>query len=192
MFDLFRSREKAVRIVLGAILLVVSLSMLTYLIPNYNTGGSSDVIVAEIGKDTITLPEVQRDVQNTMQRPPVASRTRCPTSFPSVVDQMITDRALAYEATQLGFQVTDTDLADAIRQLIPSLFPDGKFVGKDAYAAVLAQQSVTIPEFEEDLKRQILITKLREIAVEGTIVTPAKSRRLTADRTRRSRSSTSS
>ena len=171
MFDLFRSREKAVRIVLGAILGLVSLSMLTYLIPNYNSGGSSDVIVAEIGKDTITLPEVQRGVQNTMkgrQLPPEL----LPNFVPQVVDQMITDRALAYEATQLGFQVTDTDLADAIRQLIPSLFPEGKFVGKDAYAAFLAQQSVTIPEFEEDLKRQILITKLREIAVEGTIVTP--------------------
>ena len=58
---------------------------------------------------------------------------------------MITDRALAYEATQLGFQVSDEDLADAIRQLMPSLFPDGKFVGKDAYASVLAQNNVTIP-----------------------------------------------
>jgi peptidyl-prolyl cis-trans isomerase D len=171
MFDLFRSREKAVRIVLGAILGLVSLSMLTYLIPNYNSGGTSDTIVAEIGKDTITLTEVQRGVQNTMkgrQLPPEL----LPNFVPQVVDQMITDRALAYEAAQLGFQVTDADVADAIRQLVPSLFPDGKFVGKDAYAAFLAQQSVTIPEFEEDLKRQILITKLREIAVEGTIVTP--------------------
>ena len=69
MFDLFRSREKSVRILLGFLLLVVAVSMLTYLIPNYNQGGSSgnDVIVAEIGKDTITLPEVQRLVQMTMR-----------------------------------------------------------------------------------------------------------------------------
>jgi peptidyl-prolyl cis-trans isomerase D len=173
MFDLFRSREKAVRILLGAILLLVSLSMLTYLIPSYNNGGSSDTVVAQIGRDTITLPEVQRNVQGTMrdrQLPPEL----LPNFVPRVVDQMITDRALAYEATQLGFQVSDQDLADAIRQLMPSLFPDGKFVGKDAYAAMLAQNNVTIPEFEADLKQQILITKLREIAVEGTIVTPAE------------------
>jgi len=173
MFDLFRSREKAVRILLGAILLLVSLSMLTYLIPNYNTGGSSDNVVAQIGRDTITLPEVQRNVQGTMrdrQLPPEL----LPNFVPRVVDQMITERALAYEATQLGFQVSDQDLGDAIRQLMPSLFPDGKFVGKDAYAAMLAQNNVTIPEFEADLKQQILVTKLREIAVEGTIVTPAE------------------
>jgi peptidyl-prolyl cis-trans isomerase D len=55
---------------------------------------------------------------------------------------------------------------------VPSLFQDGRFVGKDAYAAMLAQQNITIAEFETDLKRQILITRLRNVALEGTIVSP--------------------
>jgi peptidyl-prolyl cis-trans isomerase D len=89
-----------------------------------------------------------------------------------MVDQMVTDRAVAYEAARLGFQVTDADLADTIRQTAPGLFQDGKFVGKDAYAAMLAQQNITIEQFESDLRRQLLITRLREVAIEGTIVTP--------------------
>ena len=89
-----------------------------------------------------------------------------------MVDQLVTERALAYEAARLGFQVTDADLADTIRQTAPGLFQDGKFVGKDAYASMLAQQNITIAEFESDLRRQILITRLREVAIEGTIVTP--------------------
>ena len=68
--------------------------------------------------------------------------------------------------------MTDADLADTIRQTAPGLFQDGRFVGKDAYAAMLAQQNVTIAEFESDLRRQILINRLREVAIEGTIVTP--------------------
>jgi peptidyl-prolyl cis-trans isomerase D len=173
MFDLFRSREKSVRILLGALLLLVALSMLTYLVPSYNTGSSaSDTIVAEIGKDdAITLQEVQTLIRNTVrgrQLPPEI----LPNYVPQMVDQMVTDRALAWEAAQLGFQVTDADLADTIRQSAPSLFQDGRFVGKDAYAAMLAQQNVSIGEFESDLRRQILIMRLRNVAMEGTIVTP--------------------
>jgi peptidyl-prolyl cis-trans isomerase D len=79
---------------------------------------------------------------------------------------------MAYEAERLGFQVSDADVADTIKQLVPSLFQDGKFVGKDAYANMLAAQNMTIEQFENDLKRQVLITRLRDVAVEGTVVTP--------------------
>ena len=172
MFDLFRSRDKAVRILLGALLLLVALSMLTYLIPSYNTGSDpSDIVVAEVGKQAITLPEVQRLIQNTIkgrQLPPEI----LPNFVPQMVDQMITERALAYEAERLGFQVTDAQLADGIRQNFPTLFPDGKFVGPDMYAGFLAQQNLTIAEFEADVRRQMLITRLRGVAYEGTIVTP--------------------
>ena len=133
MFDLFRSRDKAVRILLGGILVVVSLSMLTYLIPNYNTGSNpSDVVVAEVGGEEITLPEVQRLIQNNMrgrQLPPEI----LPNFIPQMIDNMVTDRAMAFEAGRLGFQVTDAQLADAIRQNVPTLFPEGKFVGTDMY-----------------------------------------------------------
>jgi len=175
MFDLFRSRDKAVRILLGGILVVVSFSMLTYLIPNFNTGASdpSDMVVADIGKNPLTLPEVQTLIQQTMrgrQIPP----SILPNYIPQMVDEMILQRALAYEAEALGFQVTDAQVTDAIRETIPSLFPDGKFVGKDAYAAMLAQQNLSIAQFEDDLRRQLLLGRLRAVALEGIIVTPSE------------------
>ena len=170
MFDLFRSREKSVRILLGALLMVVALSMLTYLVPQYNTGAPTpDSVVASVGKDEITSGDVTRLIQATMrgrQLPPDLVATY----IPQMVDEMVNERALAYEATKLGFEVSDTDVRGSIQQMVPSLFPDGKFAGKDAYAAMLAEQQMTIPEFEANLRRQILITKLREVAVEGTIV----------------------
>jgi len=63
MFDLFRSRDKVVRFMLGGLLVLVALSMLTYLIPSYGDGGANDMVVARIGKDEVTLPEVQRYIQ---------------------------------------------------------------------------------------------------------------------------------
>ena len=174
MFDLFRSRDKMVRILLGALLGVVALSMLTYLVPNYNTGSSSsDMVVAEIGKETITLPEMQRVIQATIRGRQLPTEI-LPTYIPQMVDQMVTERAMAMEAERLGYQVSDADVADSIRQMVPSLFPDGKFVGKETYAAMLAQQNMTIDQFEADLKRQVAISRFRDIAMEGTIVTPAE------------------
>jgi peptidyl-prolyl cis-trans isomerase D len=172
MFDLFRSREKSVRILLGALLVLVGLSMLTYLIPNYNSGGSTnDVVVAEVGGEEITLPQIQRVLQAQLrgrQMPPEV----LPAYIPNMIDNVINEHALAYQAKKLGFEVTDAQVGDAVRTYIPNLFQDGKFVGKDTYAAVLAQQNMTIPEFETELRRQLLITRLRDVALEGTVVTP--------------------
>jgi peptidyl-prolyl cis-trans isomerase D len=171
MFDLFRSRDKAVRILLGALLLLVAFSMLTYLVPNYNNGTtSSDTVIAEVGKTTITLAETQRLIQSTIRSRQLPTEI-LPTYIPQMLDQMVTDRAMELEATRLGIQVSDADVAEAIRQLVPSLFPDGKFVGKEAYASMLAQQNMTIDQFESDLKRQVAISRLRDIALEGTVVT---------------------
>ncbi len=174
MFDLFRSREKSVRILLGALLVLVALSMLTYLIPNYNTGGdTSDMIVAEVGKDVVTTVDVQRMIQNAVkgrQLPPEVLGT----FVPQMVEGMINERAMAYEAERLGYQVSDADVVQAIQTMAPGLYQDGKFVGKESYAAMLAQQNMTIAEFERDLRRSLLINRVRGLAVEGVVVTPGE------------------
>src|SRR5689334_7778441 len=123
MFDLFRSREKSVRIMLGGLLLVVAISMLTYLIPNYNTGGYSgtETVVAEIGKDRIYLAELQRLVQSTIRNRQLPAEI-LPNYLPQMIDQMITERAMVYEAERLGYQVSDAEVAEAIRQMVPNLF----------------------------------------------------------------------
>jgi peptidyl-prolyl cis-trans isomerase D len=171
MFDLFRNRERLVRIFLIALMLVLAASMLTYLVPSYNNGTtSSDMVIAEIGNDAITLAETQRLIQSTIRGRQLPMEI-LPNYIPQMVDQMVTERAMMYEAERLGLQVSDADVADSIRQMVPSLFPDGKFVGKEAYAGMLAQQNMTIDQFETDLKRQVLLTRMRDIAMEGTIVT---------------------
>jgi peptidyl-prolyl cis-trans isomerase D len=173
MFDLFRSREKGMRIMLGVMGGMLGLSMLTYLIPNYNSGGgsSSDFVVAEVGKQPITIQEVQQILNSAMRGRQVPPEL-LPSYVPQVVENMITEHALEYEAERLGFEVTDSQMVDAIKQYVPNLFQDGRFVGKEAYAALLAQQNLSIPEFERTIRRQLLITRLRDVALEGTVVTP--------------------
>src|SRR5215813_6104447 len=114
MFDLFRSREKSIRYLLGALLVLVALSMLTYLIPNYDTGqGRTDNVVAEVGRDPITLQDVQRALQN-MTRGRNVPPELMSTFIPQIVENLINERALAYEAQRLGYQVSDAEVAQAI------------------------------------------------------------------------------
>ena len=172
MFDLFRSRDKAVRLMLGGLLLVVAVSMLTYLVPNYDTNGpTGNLVLATVGGEDIHADEVERVVQNYTrgkQLPP----DMIPIYIPQMVDGIITDRAMAYEAQRLGFQVSSDLLRTTIMQEAPVFFPEGRFVGKDQYVAMLAQQGLTPEAFEANIKQQILITRLQDVAVEGTVVTP--------------------
>jgi peptidyl-prolyl cis-trans isomerase D len=170
MFDLFRSRAKATRYLMGGLLMMVAIMMVVTLIPGINAPSRTDSqVLAEIGGEALTAPEVQRTVQAQLQNkafpPQMAS-----VFIPQIVDQMIAEYAMAFEAERLGFDVTDTDVANAIRAMMPQLFDGENFAGREAYAAVLAQQNATIPQFERILRRQLLIEKLQSLSMEGIVV----------------------
>jgi peptidyl-prolyl cis-trans isomerase D len=173
MFDLFNS-QRAKKYVMSGILVLVSASMLLYLVPNYNSGSNGpDAVVAKIGSTTITEAEARQNI-TTQTRGQKIPAEIIPNYVPNMIQNMISDRAMEYEAHKLGLEVSDRDLADYLRQNMPNLFPDGKFVGTDIYAAMLRQQGMSIDQFESDLKRTMLIGKLREVAIEGSVVTPAE------------------
>jgi peptidyl-prolyl cis-trans isomerase D len=171
MFDLFRSRAKAVRIMLGAMLTVVALSMLVYLIPGTGitaADSSTDQVVAEIGKSVVTVGEVQTTLRQQLQAqrlPPEFAATY----IPQLVDQTIADRAVAYEAQQLGFRVSDRDLANTLRSLPFGSFPP------DQYQQYVEQQlGTTVPAFEDNMRANDYAQSILLMVDNGAIVTPAE------------------
>jgi len=143
MFDLFRSRDKAVRILLGAILLVVCVSMVGYLIPGQGatgfTGAGDENVLAKVGDQKITTMEALQAIQAAMQGRNLPPEIR---GFyaPQVVEQLINDQAMAYEAKRLGIEVSDDDVRTAIASQLPPAFfkPDGT-VDQDMLTAALTQ-----------------------------------------------------
>lgn len=171
MFDLFRSRAKVVRYLLGALLLLVAFSMVITLVPGFGGGGyAADNIIAEIGDETITVRDVQVNIQQQLQNN-VFSKDMTGVYVPIVINQMIADRAVSYQAERMGFQVTDAGVALTVQSLLPQLFQDGQFVGAEAYAGFLSRMNLTIPEFESNIRKQMVLLKLTNIALEGEIVT---------------------
>jgi len=173
MFDLFRSRERTVRYLLGALLLLVAASMVITLVPGYGTGwagGSDPTILAEVGDHRVTAQDVRKIIQREVKGN--IPEGMASVYVPSVVQQLVAFRATALMAQEMGFRVTDEELARIVRELYPQLWPGGTFAGKEAYAQFLASQNLTIPEFEETLRTQVLQARLDTLALESTIVTP--------------------
>jgi peptidyl-prolyl cis-trans isomerase D len=172
MFDLFRSRAKAVRYVLGAVLMLVAVSMVVTLIPGFGSGGGdrNDQIVAEVGKEVLSAHDVQVRVQNILRGGEVPS-SMLAIYVPQIVDEEITTRAVVYEAKRLGLAVSEADVARAIRSFAPMLYQGGKFVGREAYGAYLAQMNFTIPEFEKNVASEMLLTQMKNLVGEGVVVT---------------------
>lgn len=178
MFDLFRSRDKAVRILLGVLLGLVGFSMVTYLIPGQgqtydSSNPDNNQVLATVGKDSLTNQEVSKVVTN------ITRNRQMPAELlsiyvPQIVQQMISDRALEYEAKRLGMKVSDEETDNAILDTLPAeLVKNGK-VDANTFNQVLAQQGVTMAQLRGDTARQLLVTRLKQMVSEGVVVSQAE------------------
>jgi parvulin-like peptidyl-prolyl isomerase len=166
MFHLFRSRDKAVRI--------VGLSMVTYLIPNM--GNTTDTnadssVVASIGKTELTTQEVSRQIQNQIknrQMPPELLAIE----VPQLIQQMINDRSMAFGAGRLGIKVSDDEIDNAILDTLPAELTKGGKVDSATLNGLLQQQGLTMSDVRTDMYRQLLISRLQQIVAEGVVVSP--------------------
>jgi peptidyl-prolyl cis-trans isomerase D len=113
--------------------------------------------------------EVQRTLQGALrgkQFPPEMLQNYVPT----LVDQMIAERAVAYQASKMGFSISEEELGNALRSMLGNILQGG--FDKERYTAFLAQQNMTVADFEGNVRKQMLLTKLRNIVLEGVVVTP--------------------
>lgn len=176
MFDLFRSREKSVRILLGALLVLVAASMLVYLIPG-GPGGpsvSGQNVVAAVGGDKITTNDVQRAVQRITQGQANLPKGIIAMYIPSIVNQLIEGKAMAYKAREMGIRISDQELGNAIEaEFAPQL--GGKFDLK-VYQMVLSQQDMTPTQYEDIRREAMLAARLENIELQSLIVSDADAR----------------
>ena len=174
MFNLFRSRDKLVRYLLGAMLLVVAASMVTYLIPNTgytNTTDGSDPILADVGTLKVTLAETQAAVDRMVKSgriPPDSLEVY----LPQFVDQMIQERAIASAFEQMGIRVTDEEVLIGLMSVYPQFFQNGKLTSKDQLEQQLAAQGLTLQDGIEGMRQALILRKVQNITSTGVVVTP--------------------
>ena len=168
-------RKTTVRIVLGGVLVLISGAMVLTMAPISPLGNGGTVsadAVATVGGENITAVDVrqQYDQQTRGQTvPPVLESLY----MRRILDQMVFKRLLEMEADRLGIQVTPEETAERIKQLIPTAFVGGNWIGAERYAQeVQLRTGMSVPQFEDIVRTSVLMEKFKDLVTDGISVTP--------------------
>ncbi len=168
-------RNRWVKIGMSVLLGVICLSMLTYLIPGMGSAALTNApdAVATVGGQSITATDVQRQLNTALHGQAVPDVLKG-LYAKQVLDQMIFKQALTIEAQRLGLRVTDQELSDRIKQILPAAWNGDTWL-KDRYTTeVQTRTGMSIPEFEDFLRDQMLQDKFRQLVTDGITVSPAE------------------
>ncbi len=172
----FDNRKTGMRILLGAVVLVLGGSMLLYLVPQSPGTGeaSSTDTVAKVGDETVSTAEVRQQLAEIEQRNQVPKQLESLYAR-QILNQLIFQKEMEYEAKRLGIRVSDQERADRIRQFLPTAYNGDTFVGRDRYASeVQARFQLTVPAFEELIRQGLLQDKFRKLVTDGVSVGPSE------------------
>lgn len=160
---------------LGVIVALLGAGMLLYLIPGQGTDTVSAAdVVATVDDQSVTVTDIRAQLAR-IERTGAIPAALEPLYAQQVLNQLVFQKELALEAKQLGITVTDQERADRIRQLIPTAFAGGAFVGNDQYAAqVEATSGMGVAEFEDLVGQGLLEEKFRDLVTDGMTVSPAE------------------
>ena len=171
----FENQKTGVRILFGVIIGMLALSMLLYLVPQGpSTTESAGDVVARIGDQTVTLSEINQQLNEIRQRNPIPRQLEALYAN-QILKQLVFQKEVEYEAKRLGITVSDKERADRIRQYLPTAFNGDTFIGMDAYAREVQQRfQMTVPAFEELVRSGLVEEKFRRLLTDGVSVSPAE------------------
>src|SRR6202795_1698061 len=174
MAGVLDNRKTGTRILLGAVVLVLGGSMLLYLVPQTPGTGeaSSTDTIPKVGDETVSTAEVRQQLAEVEQRNQVPKQLES-LYVRQILNQLIFQKEMEYEAKRLGIRVSEQEQADRIRQFLPTAYNGDTFVGRDRYASeVQARFQLTVPVFEELIRQGLLQDKFRKLVTDGVSVGP--------------------
>jgi peptidyl-prolyl cis-trans isomerase D len=167
-------------------LALVVLAFIVFYIPDFldqGAGGASpNEVVAQVGDERITAGAFRRAYYSQLE----AYRRAYGGSINEdllrqmgierqILQQLIDERAAMAEAERLGLTVTDQEVAQRIYAM-PAFQDNGQFAGPQVYEQVLRMQRppLTTAEFEDNLRRALLVEKLRAAVTDWVAVSDAE------------------
>jgi len=185
MIRFLQNDNRITKAIFVVIIGVVSVGMVVYLIPGL-TGQSASAAdsYATIyphwwslyfgSGDTVSQQKVEMMARQQLQQQRYPDSPMILNLFEDRVGkQMIQAQVLLTEAEKLGIHATDDDVIQYLHtgQAGQVLFPNGKFIGQDAYTNMIATRfNLSVKDFEEDVKHDIVIRRLQALITAGVTV----------------------
>ncbi|MCB4791119.1 MAG: peptidylprolyl isomerase [Elusimicrobia bacterium] len=85
-----------------------------------------------------------------------------------LLDQMIDEKILKQEAEKRKIKITQRDIDEGIQQV------KGRFKGEEEFQKELKKENITLTEFEDRIKQQLMVMKLTEQEIKAKAVRPSE------------------
>ncbi len=138
-------------------------------------------VAATVGSEEITYNEFRQQYRNLEDRyrqtfgeqfnRDLAKQFNLPIQ---ALDQLINRRILLMEARDIGLRATDVEVRDAILEYPAFLDENGTFVGTERYQQILRSSRLTLSEFEDSMRNDVLLGKLNAILAQTAYVSDAE------------------
>ena len=185
MIRFLQTNNRMTKAIFVVIIGVVSVGMVVYLIPGLTGQGAATAdTYATIyphwySRFLSSGSTVSQQLVDKMARAQLAQQ-RYPDS-PMILglfeqrvgEQLIQQQILLDEADKLGISATDNDVRQYLQtgQAGQVLYPSGKFIGEDAYTDLVARRfNMTVPEFEDNVRHNIVIQRMSSLITAGVTV----------------------
>ena len=163
-------------------ILIIGLISLTLVISFGNmdqTPLENDIVITVNSKE-ISLFDYREEFSNQLQRYQEVFGDQIPKILEesikeSTTDNLVLKNLLLDYIDQQGYRVSPQYVAELIKE--NSQFMLGDVFTKENYAAILASQGTTVPEFENNLRIQLEINQLRRAVIDTSFMTAGEFRR---------------
>ncbi len=166
---------------LGISLWLVIFAFVFFIFVDWGAGrlgpNPSPETVAWVKGEKILTRDFQRRLIDTRERIRAKYREKAKSiintpQFPqSILQQMIKEKAIEIRARELGLKVFDDEVREKILSYPVFKDKNGNFVGVEEYARILSFYRLTVDQFENSVREEILMEKFKNYVTSGITIT---------------------
>jgi len=174
MLNFFRRRQSSFKWVWVILIFIFSVTLVTLYIPFDEVGNISLTNdVASVGSQTVSAKEFQSAYHNYMSRMSGQISPEMLKAFRferQIMDSLVMRRVISEEAKRVGLNVSPEEVEQKILEN-PVFQQGGNFIGHAQYQMILAQNNLTVDEFESSVADDVLADKLKNFLTASVSMT---------------------